>query len=94
MENQSIGKEAHSNVRTYVYVFIALAIITAVELLLSTTSLSRQTLTIIFIALSLSKASLVAAFFMHLRSDSRLYTYIFLLPAAMFILFAFLTVAS
>jgi hypothetical protein len=31
---------------------------------------------------------------MHLRSDSKLYTYIFILPAVMFILFALLTVAS
>ncbi|GAI83800.1 unnamed protein product, partial [marine sediment metagenome] len=43
---------------------------------------------------SLAKASLVAAFFMHLRSDAKLYTYIFLLPTIMFVLFALLTIAS
>lgn len=94
MESQLTGQQVRSNIKTYLYVFIALAIITAVEIFLSTTFLSGQVLTIVFIALSLAKASLIAAFFMHLRSDSRLYTYIFVLPAAMFILFAFLTVAA
>jgi cytochrome c oxidase subunit 4 len=94
MENQSIGHKKSSRVRTYVLVFISLAIITAVEIILTTVSISRQTLTIAFLALSIAKASLIAAFFMHLRSDSRIYTYIFLLPTVMFILFALLTVAS
>lgn len=94
MENRSTGHQAGSNLRSYVYVFIVLAIITGVEIILATVSLSRQVLTITFLALSLAKAALVAAFFMHLRSDSKLYTYIFILPAVMFILFALLTVAS
>ncbi len=93
MENLSKGQESSSGVRTYVYIFIILAIITAVEILLSTISISRETLTVVFLVLSLAKASLVAAFFMHLRSDSKLYTYIFILPAVMFVLFALLTVA-
>jgi cytochrome c oxidase subunit 4 len=94
MENQYRSPKSRSRVRTYLLVFIALAIITAVEIALTTVSISRQTLTLAFLALSIAKASLVAAFFMHLRSDSRLYTYIFLLPTIMFILFALLTVAS
>lgn len=94
MDNQSTRHEAGSNVRSYVSVFISLAIITAVEILMTTLSIPQGTLTLAFLALSIAKASLVAAFFMHLRSDARLYTYIFLLPAVMFVLFALLTVAS
>lgn len=90
MENQPTS----SNIRSYFFVFITLAIITAVEVLLTTLSLPRQTANIAFLTFSLAKVSLVAAFFMHLRSDAKLYTYIFLLPAVMFVLFAFLTVAS
>ncbi len=93
MENHSKGQESRTGVRTYVFVFIILAIITAVEIFLSTISISRETLRVLFLALSLAKASLVAAFFMHLRSDSKLYTYIFILPAVMFVLFALLTIA-
>lgn len=94
MENQTSSHATRSNLRTYVFVFIILAIITGIEVILSTLSISRQVLTPTFLALSLAKASLVAAFFMHLRTDSRLYTYIFLLPTVMFVLFALLTVAS
>jgi len=90
MENQSTS----SNIRSYFFVFISLAIITGVEVLLTTFSLPRQTVNIAFVTFSLAKASLVAAFFMHLRSDAKLYTYIFLLPTVMFVLFALLTVAS
>ena len=94
MQDQSRGHGTGSGVRTYVLVFVSLAIITAIEIILTTVSIAQQTLTPAFLALSIAKAALVAAFFMHLRSDSRFYTYIFLLPVVMFVLFALLTIAS
>ncbi len=85
-----------SSVRVYAVVFVALAVITAVEIFLSlpTTNIARQILTPLFIVLSLGKATLVAAFYMHLRSDSRLYTIVFILPALLLLVFAILATVS
>ena len=74
----------------YVRVFLALALITAVEVALSSLELARQVLTPLFLVLSLGKAALVAAFYMHLRSDARVYTLILLVPAVMLVGFALL----
>jgi cytochrome c oxidase subunit IV len=41
----------------------------------------------VFLVLSLFKASMVAAYYMHLRSDSRLYTYILIAPAILLLVF-------
>ncbi len=79
---------------TYALVFLVLVIVTIVEVYLSTISLSRSLLNSLFILLSLAKASLVAAFYMHLRQDKRLYTYIFVLPAVLLLTFAYLTYLS
>ena len=85
-----------SSVWIYAAVFIALGVITAAEIFLSlpSTNVSRQILTPIFILLSLGKATLVAAFYMHLRDDSRFYTIIFILPALLLLIFAVLATVS
>jgi caa(3)-type oxidase subunit IV len=80
----------------YGVVFLVLVVITLIELGLSTqlTGIARGTRTSVLIILSLGKAALVASFYMHLRSDSRFYTYIFLLPAVLLTLFAILMVST
>lgn len=85
-----------SSVWVYLAVFVALGVITAVEIFLSlpSTNISRQILTPTFIVLSLGKATLVAAFYMHLRDDSRFYTIIFILPALLLLIFAVLATVS
>jgi cytochrome c oxidase subunit 4 len=84
------------SVRAYVLVFVILAAVTAFEIFLSlpSTGVSRQILTPLFVVLSLSKASLVAAFYMHLRGDSRFYTIVFVLPALLLLVFALLATVS
>jgi len=81
-----------SSVRTYAAVFAGLAVITILEIVLSRpgVELTRQVLTPSFLLFSLAKASLVAAFFMHLKGDSKFYTAIFLFPAALLLIFALL----
>jgi caa(3)-type oxidase subunit IV len=81
-----------SGVRTYALVFTVLAVITILEILLSQpgVGVARQVLTPTFLMFSLAKTGLVAAFFMHLRSDTRFYTYVFLFPAALLLIFALL----
>lgn len=83
-----------SHVRTYFYVFVILAAITAFEIFLNTLSIAAAVSNALFLTLSLAKAALVAAFFMHLRSDSKFFTYIFIIPAVLFVMFAYLLIAS
>ncbi len=63
----------HAN---YVLVFIALAGITAVEVFVSQLPINRAP---ILIPLALIKVALVALFYMHLRSDNRLFSVLFVI---------------
>jgi caa(3)-type oxidase subunit IV len=94
MESKTTDK-SHSNL-IYTIIFILLAVITGVEVFLSSPILqiSRGLRNTFFILFSLGKAGLVAAFFMHLRSDSKFYTYIFLGPVIMLLIFAYVMVIS
>ena len=76
----------------YGAVFLLLAVMTGVELGLKYVNLRSEALAPMFLALSLGKAGLVAAFYMHLRRDNRFYTVIFVLPVLMLVVFALLTI--
>ena len=79
--NQSI--EDHSgNTKTYIYVWIALLALTAVEIVLTFLDLGLIG-TILILVFTLAKAVLVAAFFMHLLYEKRrvfLTLTVFILP--------------
>lgn len=77
-----------SPAREYVLVFLALAAITAIEIVMTQLDLAAGTANVLFLAFSLAKATLVAMFFMHLRRDSRIYTAIFLLPVILVLAFS------
>jgi len=74
----------------YLAVFIALAMITAVititELYIDYIPIPKEIIQAGFVLMSLAKASLVAMYYMHLKSDSFIYTVLFLIPV-MFALF-------
>jgi caa(3)-type oxidase subunit IV len=89
-EHSTAGARAASGPRTYAMVFLVLALITAVEVALAQLPVVRSVRNAVFLALSLGKAGLVAGFYMHLRTDSRVYTYIFLSPAVLLLVFAYL----
>jgi cytochrome c oxidase subunit IV len=74
----------------YGTVYILLVIATAIELGLTFTFVDASIRGWIFIGLSLIKAALVVAYYMHLRQDSRIYLLIFLLPVSLVFLFAVL----
>jgi len=76
----------------YGAVFLLLAVMTGVELGLKYVNLRSEALARMFLALSLGKAGLVAAFYMHLRRDNRFYTVVFVLPVLMLVVFALLTI--
>ncbi len=77
----------------YVLVFVALAIltalITAVELLYVNgyIPLARPVVNTIYLSMSLTKAILVAMFYMHLKQDSLIYTVLFGMPVIFAIIF-------
>ncbi len=67
---------AHSHRMTYVGVFAALTMITAIEVILSVVSMPFNVVGPL-VALSTTKVLLVAMYFMHLRFDSKWYTAVF-----------------
>ncbi|MGH2605772.1 MAG: cytochrome C oxidase subunit IV family protein [Anaerolineales bacterium] len=77
----------------YGLVFLILLLATGFELLLASMGVPRGLRNSAFLVLSLAKAGLVAAFFMHLKRDSRIYTYVFLVPVALLVVFVLLTLA-
>ncbi|RPI99812.1 MAG: hypothetical protein EHM39_05865 [Chloroflexi bacterium] len=68
--------DGHSHRQAYVSVFVALAIITAIEVLLTVLDLGIS-MTGPLVMLSSLKVLLVVLFFMHLRYDSRWYSAVF-----------------
>ena len=76
----------HPNSRQYVWIALILGIVTAVEVGLYYTPLSGLPLVSILMALAVVKFAMVAAYFMHLRFDSRLLRRVFLAGLAVFVL--------
>ena len=74
---------AHVKPMTYVGVFVVLAIVTAVEVFISGAGLDRTAMVAILLALATSKALLVVLFYMHLKYDTKWYSYAMLFPVFM-----------
>jgi cytochrome c oxidase subunit IV len=64
--------KAHETKRPYLQVFVALAVLTAVEVGLASLSIDKTVRVLILLGLSAAKAALVALFYMHLRYDHRI----------------------
>jgi cytochrome c oxidase subunit 4 len=67
----------HPGAREYVAIATILAIITAIEVAIYYIPALRVVLPPILIVLSLTKFSMVAMFFMHLKFDSRFFSVVF-----------------
>src|SRR3989304_3490460 len=76
-------RAAHVRPITYIGVFVVLAVVTAVEVFISGAGLDRTAMVAILLALATSKALLVVLFFMHLKYDTKWYTYAMLFPMFM-----------
>ena len=76
-------KAAHVKPITYIGVFVVLAIVTAVEVYISGAGLDQTAMVVILLALAASKALLVVLFFMHLKYDTKWYTYAMVFPVFM-----------
>lgn len=80
-----MGREITVPGGIYTVVFIALGVVTLVEILLS--QLPRGFFTIpIMLSLAIVKAILVVMYYMHLKSDSRIFTVVLLLPVVVTLL--------
>lgn len=73
----------HRGHPNYLLVFLSLAVLTAVEVGITYVPQIPQAPTLL--ALSFLKAALVLLYFMHLRMDSKWYSFIFLIPFALVI---------
>ncbi|HEV2121225.1 MAG TPA: cytochrome C oxidase subunit IV family protein [Chloroflexota bacterium] len=71
------GEHAHPGTGQYVKIALILGVITAVEVLIYYFDLNKATLIASLLIMSAGKFALVAAFFMHLKFDSRLFTTLF-----------------
>jgi cytochrome c oxidase subunit 4 len=77
----------------YGIIFLGLVVLTLIELGVSVLRVPSPLSTGLYLGTSALKAGLVAAYFMHLREDARLYTTIFVLPVLLLLVFALLTIA-
>ncbi len=65
-------EQGHPNhTKTYMKIFGALAVLTAIEIGISQMSMPKTMMIILLIAFALVKAGLVAVYFMHLKYDAR-----------------------
>ena len=65
---------------SYMAIFWWLAVLTVIEIAVIYAPLARLVIGILLVALAISKASLVAMYFMHLRFETRTLGYIALTP--------------
>src|SRR4051812_23936137 len=71
------GEHAHPGAKEYVVVAVVLAFLTSIEVAIYYLDFVRPFLAHLLIALSLVKFFMVAAFFMHLKFDNRLFSTLF-----------------
>ena len=71
------GEHAHPDSSQYVKIALILGAITAAEVAIYYFDLNKLTLVTALIVMSAAKFALVAAFFMHLKFDSRVFTTFF-----------------
>jgi cytochrome c oxidase subunit 4 len=72
------GGHAHPSDLQYVYIAMFLAFVTAAEVGASYANLSSTVLIALLVPMMVVKFATVAAFFMHLRFDSKIFRYFFL----------------
>ena len=71
------GERAHPSTATYIRVFGILFVVTVVEVGVFYVPAFKAILVPLLLSLSALKFALVVMFYMHLRQDSRLFTFIF-----------------
>src|SRR5919202_1574038 len=91
----STAREEHGKHPNYVAVFLVLGVLTAIEIAASQFLIHSPAKVPMLLLLAAAKAALVALYFMHLRFDSRIFSFFF--TAAIFVLaipFAFIVMGT
>ena len=78
----------HVPAKTYIGVFVALAVVTAIEVGITSVITDKTLVVIVLLALAAAKALLVMMFFMHLKYDTKTYSLFLLFPLFMATLLA------
>jgi len=90
--NSSHEEVVKSQVKTYIAVFVALAVMTAVTVFVSYMRLPLLFAVIAALAIATFKGSLVAGFFMHLTTEKKVIFGVLLLAVILFLSLLFLPV--
>jgi len=80
-----------SGIGIYFAIFIALGLLTGVEVFLATSAPQQSPPLLVLIVLALIKAALVVLFFMHVREDTKWFAFIFIFPLLLASLLMFFT---
>ncbi|OGG49341.1 MAG: hypothetical protein A3F84_25045 [Candidatus Handelsmanbacteria bacterium RIFCSPLOWO2_12_FULL_64_10] len=83
--NTASAEEVRKHVRVYLMVFAALAVLTAVTVMVSYFHLPVHTAVIVALIIASVKGSLVAGYFMHLISEEKIIYWVLALTALFFI---------
>jgi len=86
-------ESVRKHVRVYVTVFVALMALTIITVTISTLHLDTTTAIIVALSIAALKASLVAAYFMHLISEKKLIYAALTLTAVLFLALMLLPVS-
>ena len=79
-EQVKAHEHAHPSVKTYIAVGVVLTVITLVEVGVYYVPSFHPVLAPTLLVLSAAKFTLVVMFYMHLKADNKLFTFIFSLP--------------
>jgi len=77
--HEAAHSEKHPSAREYIAIGLVLGAITAAEVALYYIDISRNLLLTALAIMSIAKFTLVVMWFMHLKFDNKLFTYLFLL---------------
>jgi caa(3)-type oxidase subunit IV len=80
-----------SGIGIYFGIFIALGVLTGVEVFAATSAPQQAPPLLLLIVLALIKAALVVLFFMHVREDTKWFAFIFIFPLLLASLLMFFT---
>ena len=86
--------EVKEHVRGDVLIFLALAVLTVVTVAISYIDMEKPAAITVAMAVALVKAGLVAAFFMHLKSERRIIHWVLVLCLAFFVFVMFLPLGT
>ncbi|HUB09581.1 MAG TPA: cytochrome C oxidase subunit IV family protein [Myxococcales bacterium] len=95
MSEAAAAHESHATRKTYVGIFIALAVLTGLEIaLVKTPGIGKDSMVAGLIFLAVTKAALVGLYFMHLKWETKVMKWMVAVPLATPALYAVVLIAD